>query len=127
MRLPLLAANVGLCAGLVLSATPAYGAARPNAAFLSVTAYGGTTMKGVFLQCPGATEGHPYGEAACAALDAVDGELDRLPSRARRVCAARGSVTATMDGMWRNRPVGWQKTFSSVCDLYAQTGAIFRF
>ncbi|GAA1772722.1 SSI family serine proteinase inhibitor [Nonomuraea bangladeshensis] len=127
MRLPLLVANAGLCAGVIFSAIPAYGATRPNSVFLSVTAHGGASLKAVFMQCPSSTEGHPYGEAACAAIDAVDGDLDRLPSRPRRGCAEQGSVTATMDGVWQNRSIGWQKTFPNVCELYAQTGTIFRF
>ncbi|MEU8324126.1 SSI family serine proteinase inhibitor [Nonomuraea sp. NPDC048881] len=128
MRLPLLAANAGLCAGLVLAAIPAYGAARPNAVFLSVTAHEGTTMRAVYVQCPNPTRGHPYGEAACAAIDAVDGDFNRLSSSPYRRCGGdQGSVTATMDGMWRNRSIGWQKTFPSVCELYAKTGVIYRF
>lgn len=128
MRLPLLAANAGLCAGLVLAAVPAYGAARPNAVFLYITAHQGATMRAVYVQCPHPTQGHPYGEAACAAIEAVDGDFNRLPSRPHRRCSeGQGSVTATMNGMWRNRSIGWQKTFPNVCELYAKTGAIFRF
>ncbi|MFF0861400.1 SSI family serine proteinase inhibitor [Nonomuraea sp. NPDC003560] len=128
MRLPLLAANVGLCAGLVLATIPAYGAARPNAVFLSITAHGGTTMRAVYVQCPNPTQGHPYGEAACASIDAVDGDFDRLPSRPPRRCpGGQGSVTATMNGMWQDRSISWQKTFPNVCELYAKTGAIFLF
>ncbi|MFI7131316.1 SSI family serine proteinase inhibitor [Nonomuraea sp. NPDC050153] len=128
MRPPLLIASAGLCASLVLAAIPAYGAARPDAVFLSVTAHGGTTLKAVFMQCPGLTQGHPYGGAACAAIDAADGDFDRLPSNPRRRCAEEDApVTATMDGMWRNRTIGWRKTFPNACELYAKTGPVFRF
>ncbi|MFB4285006.1 SSI family serine proteinase inhibitor [Nonomuraea sp. MTCD27] len=128
MRVPLLIVSAGLCAGLVLAAIPAYGAARPNAVFLSITAHGGTALKAVFMQCPGLTKGHPYGEAACAAIDAVDGDFDRLPGNPRRRCDdEHDPVTATMDGVWRNRAIGWQKTFTNACGLYATTGPVYRF
>lgn len=128
MRLPLLVANVGLCAGLVLAAIPAHGDARPNAVFLSVTAHGNTTLKAVYLRCPGMTAGHPYGEAVCAVIDAVDGDFNRLPSNPSRRCAEEHApVTATMGGLWRERSISWQKTFSNACALHAKTGPVFRF
>ncbi|MEV4471221.1 SSI family serine proteinase inhibitor [Nonomuraea sp. NPDC049504] len=128
MRLPLLTASAGLCAGLVLAALPAHAAGRPNAVFLSVTAHGGTAMRAVFMQCPALTKGHPYGEVACALIDAVDGDFDRLPGDSGRRCSKnRAPVTATMDGVWRDRSIGWQKTFANACVLVAETGPVFRF
>lgn len=124
MRLPLLITSAGLCAGLVLAAIPAHGAARPNGVFLAVTAHGGSTLRAIGMQCPGRTQGHPYGEMVCA----VDGDFDRLPHNPRRRCAKEyDPVTATIDGLWRERTIGWKKTFSSACELYAQTGPVFRF
>ncbi|GAA3616082.1 hypothetical protein GCM10022419_121730 [Nonomuraea rosea] len=128
MRLPLLIPSASLCAGLVLAALPAYGAARPNGVFLAVSAHGGNTMRAVGVQCPGVTRGHPYGEVACAAIDAAGGDFDRLPGDSRRRCGKEyAPVTATMGGFWRNRTIGWQKTFRNACALYAKTGAVFRF
>jgi hypothetical protein len=127
MRLSLLITSAGLCAGLVLAVIPAHGAARPNVVFLAVSAYGNTTLKAVSMQCPDQAEQHPYGAAACAAIDAVDGDFDRLPSSPRRCTKEHAPVTATMGGLWRNRTIGWQKTFPNACVLAAETGLIFRF
>ncbi|MCF6475161.1 protease inhibitor [Nonomuraea sp. MG754425] len=128
MRLPLLVAGAGLSVGLVLASLPAYGAARVNGVFLAVSAHGGNTMRAVGLQCPGVTRGHPYGEVACAVIDAVDGDFDRLPGNPRRRCSEeQAPVTATMGGLWQNRNIGWHKTFRNACVLYAETGPVFRF
>ncbi|MGW0805576.1 SSI family serine proteinase inhibitor [Nonomuraea sp. NPDC002799] len=128
MRLPLLITSAGLGASLVLAALPAHGAARPNGVFLAVTAHGGSTLRAVGMQCPGLTQGHPYGEAVCAVIDAVDGDFERLPGNPRRRCTdEHAPVTATMNGLWRNRIIGWKETFPNACELYAKTGPVFRF
>ncbi|MEV0615675.1 SSI family serine proteinase inhibitor [Nonomuraea sp. NPDC050404] len=126
--MPLLITGAGLCAGLVLTAIPAQGAARPNSVVLTVTAHGSSSLKMVTLRCPGLTRGHPYGEVVCAVIDAVEGDFDRLPGDPGRRCSEkRDPVAATMYGMWRNRTIGWQKTFPNACALTAETGPIFRF
>ncbi|MEV4581498.1 SSI family serine proteinase inhibitor [Nonomuraea jabiensis] len=128
MRLPLLITGAGLSTGLVLAAIPAHGSARPNAVVLTVTAHGNSSLKMVTLRCPGMTEGHPYGEVVCVVIDAVRGDLDRLPGDPSRRCSERyDPVTATMYGLWRNRTIGWQKTYPNACALAAKTGPIFRF
>lgn len=127
MRLPLLFASAGLGLCLVSAALPAYGAVRPNVVFLAISAHGNTALKAVAMRCPDQTEQHPYGEAACAAIDAVDGDFTRLSGDTRQCAKDDDPVTATMNGLWWNRPIGWQKTFPNACMLYAVTGPIFRF
>ncbi|MEU4574615.1 SSI family serine proteinase inhibitor [Nonomuraea sp. NPDC023979] len=127
MRLPLRIASAVLGVSLILSAAPAAAAARPNVVVLAVSADSGDTLRMITLQCPGRTDHHPYGRAACATIDAVNGDLDRLPVSSRRCTKERDPVEVTMNGMWRNRGIGWQKTFSNACLMYAATGPIFRF
>ncbi|WP_236004869.1 SSI family serine proteinase inhibitor [Nonomuraea antri] len=127
MRLPLLITSAALGAGLVLTAIPAQAAARPNGVFLAISANGNDTLKAVGIQCPGRIEQHPFGEAACGAIDAVDGDFDRLPVSPRPCSKKRDPVTATMNGLWRGRIIGWQKTFANACLLAAKTGPIFAF
>jgi len=57
----------------------------------------------------------------------VGGDFDRLPGNPRPCTKEYDPVTATMNGLWRNRPIGWQKTYSNACMLDARTGPIFRF
>jgi hypothetical protein len=30
-----------------------------------------------------------------------------------------------MNGLWRDRAIGWQKTFPNACALYANAGLVF--
>ncbi|QFY12943.1 protease inhibitor [Nonomuraea phyllanthi] len=127
MHLSLPAVCVAAAASLVLASVPAQAAEIPNGLFLSVTGDGGATLRAVAIQCPHRAEQHPYGTLTCALLAAVDGNIDRLPGDPHPCTMEHDPVTATATGIWRNRRVNWQKTFSNACVLDAATSPVFRF
>lgn len=127
MRLVLPIACASVAAGIVLAAFPAPAAATPNGLFLAVSAHGNSWLRAVVIQCPGRAYQHPYGEATCAVVAAAGGDFDRLPGDPHPCTKEYDPVTATMSGIWRNRPITWQKTFSNACVLDAATGPVFRF
>jgi hypothetical protein len=127
MRLSLYAACVGFAAGLVFAAQPARAFSKPNVLFLAVSSHGNTSLSAIAIQCPDRADQHPYGEVTCAIVDAVDGDFYRLPGNPRSCSKEYDPVTATMNGLWRNRSIGWQKTYSNACMLDAMTGPVFRF
>ncbi|MGN9779797.1 SSI family serine proteinase inhibitor [Nonomuraea sp. ZG12] len=127
MRLSLSVACVGFGASLVFAVLPAHASSKSNVLFLAVSSHGNTSLSAIAIQCPDRADQHPYGEITCAIVDAVDGDFDRLPGNPRLCTKEYDPVTATMNGLWRNRPIGWQKTYSNACMLDARTGPIFRF
>ncbi|MGW7468146.1 SSI family serine proteinase inhibitor [Streptomyces xantholiticus] len=96
--------------------------------FLTVSGSQNTWIRGVLLHCSPAPAGpHPEAAAACAALDAARGDLDRL-SGDRHPCTNQyDPVTVSATGAWRGRPTAWHKTFANACELAVETGAVFRF
>ncbi|MET7338984.1 SSI family serine proteinase inhibitor [Nonomuraea sp. NPDC005650] len=127
MRLSLPVACIATAASVVLAPLPAQAAAVPNGLFLSVTGNGGTWLRAIVIQCPLRADQHPYGALTCALLTAVDGNIDRLPGNPHPCTRQNDPVTATATGIWQNRRVNWQKTFSNACVLDAATSPVFHF
>ncbi|MFD6111102.1 subtilase-type protease inhibitor [Streptomyces yangpuensis] len=82
-----------------------------------------TVLRATTLSCAYTAEGtHPAPRAACDALNATDGELNRLlaapdPSL---VCPMYfDPVTVTADGVLNGRRVAWKHTFSNTCVMSA--------
>ncbi|MFB7341147.1 SSI family serine proteinase inhibitor [Streptomyces hydrogenans] len=122
-------------AALTLAGTATAAAPSPTEAghiWLTVTR---TTTDGVsatgnvWLDCPGqAGVGHPHRESACTDLDYADGDFDALPGRSEANCwAGITRVVATAHGTSEGRPVHWERTYESECDLILATGQVFDF
>ncbi|MCQ6554875.1 subtilase-type protease inhibitor [Streptomyces sp. C10-9-1] len=96
--------------------------------FLTVSGAENTWIRGVVLRCaPRPTGPHPEAAEACAELEAVDGDLDRLPGDARPCTKQYDPVTVSATGAWHGHPTAWHRTFANACELTATTGPVFRF
>ncbi|MEU9235980.1 subtilase-type protease inhibitor [Streptomyces subrutilus] len=82
-----------------------------------------TVLRAATLSCAYTAEGtHPDPRAACDALNATDGELNRLLADPNpgQVCPTYfDPVTVTADGVLLGRRVAWQHTFSNACVMSA--------
>ncbi|MEU7607677.1 subtilase-type protease inhibitor [Streptomyces sp. NPDC041003] len=82
-----------------------------------------TVMRASTLSCAYTAEGtHPAPRAACDALNATDGELNRLlatPNTSRACPMYFDPVTVTADGVLHGRRVAWKHTFSNACMMSA--------
>ncbi|MET9692461.1 SSI family serine proteinase inhibitor [Streptomyces sp. NPDC006514] len=83
----------------------------------------GTVLRAVVLSCGYTAEGtHPAPRAACDALNATEGELDRLlaaPDPGRACSRRQDPVTITADGVWGGGRVEWKHTFRNACVMSA--------
>lgn len=99
----------------------------PSAMVFSITqgddAATGTVLRATTLSCAYTAEGtHPAPRAACDALNATGGELNRLlaaPNPGRACPMHYDPVTVTADGVWRGSRVAWKHTFSNACEMSA--------
>ncbi|MEV8022731.1 subtilase-type protease inhibitor [Streptomyces sp. NPDC086554] len=81
-----------------------------------------TMQRAVTLTCtPKASGSHPSAAAACAELNAVDGEFAQLVGTASGVACTKEwkPVVVTADGVWQGRRVAWSATFSNSCEMGA--------
>ncbi|GAA2634523.1 protease inhibitor [Streptomyces spororaveus] len=129
-RLATVSAAALLCfvgtAGLA-QASPGAGLSGPSAMVLTIAHGGdaatGTALRAVVLSCAYTAEGtHPAPRAACDALNATGGELDRLLAApdAGRACPRRSDpVTITADGVWQGDRIEWKHTFRNACVMSA--------
>ncbi|MFF7296010.1 subtilase-type protease inhibitor [Streptomyces sp. NPDC090085] len=109
----------------VAEAQPTSGAHGPSAMVLTIAQGSGaptdTVLRAVTLSCAYTAEGtHPAPRAACDALNATDGELDRLlatPNRSRACTKHFDPVTVTADGVLHGRRVAWKHTFPNPCAM----------
>lgn len=120
-----------LAAAALLAAGPAQaapGAARDGGyLYLTVTSgdSGSGDTRGTFLLCD-PPQGHARAAEACAELDAVGGDIDRLTPLKDAVCPMiYAPVTAQARGQWNGRPIEYRETFSNSCGLAARTGPVF--
>lgn len=96
--------------------------------FLTVSGSENTWIRGVLLHCSPVPAGpHPEAAAACAALDAARGDMDRLTGERHPCTKQYDPVTVSATGAFRGRPTAWHKTFPNACELAVATGAVFRF
>jgi hypothetical protein len=134
----LLAAGVVVTAGSVVPAAAAgttTAASEGPAAASSVltmtksgTSWSGPLDKQVTLQCEPSGGTHPRPEDACAAIAAVDGQLDKLPRAPGVGCPGLWlPVTVTVTGTWRLQPVSFTKTYGNDCEASVGSGFVFQF
>ncbi len=111
----------------VAEAQPA-SAHAPSAMVFTITPGAGaptdTVLRASTLSCAYTAEGtHPDPRAACDALNATGGELNRLLATAQnppQVCPMHfDPVTVTADGVLLGRHVAWKHTFSNACAMSA--------
>ncbi|MFF3675806.1 subtilase-type protease inhibitor [Streptomyces sp. NPDC002120] len=103
------------------------GVHSPSAMVFTVTQGRGapldTVIRAATLSCAYTAEGtHPAPRAACDALNATDGELNRLlatPNTSRACPMYFDPVTVTADGVLHGRRVAWKHTFSNACMMSA--------
>ncbi|MGW7316448.1 subtilase-type protease inhibitor [Streptomyces sp. NPDC054854] len=92
-----------------------------------------TALRASTLSCaPTASGTHPDPAAACGALNATGGALDRLlaaPDPERACPMHYDPVTVTADGVWQGSRVAWKHTFSNSCAMNATLNgnAVFAF
>ncbi|WP_030768332.1 subtilase-type protease inhibitor [Streptomyces sp. NRRL F-2664] len=99
----------------------------PSALVFTVTRGSGepadTVLRATTLTCAYTAEGtHPDPRAACDALNATDGELNRLlaaPSPSTVCPMYFDPVTVTADGVLNGKRVAWKHTFSNACVMAA--------
>lgn len=92
-----------------------------------------TPERAVTLNCAFATSGtHPDSRNACADLDRVDGDLNRLATlranTAERPCTREyRPVVVTVQGVWRGIRVNYEHTFANSCIKETQGASVFDF
>ncbi|MCK8677725.1 subtilase-type protease inhibitor [Streptomyces lichenis] len=133
----------GMAAGLMIPlaatsaaaapAAPEPGLYAPTALVLTVApgedAGTANPARAVTLSCtPTASGTHPAPRAACAELNAVQGDFTRLGDDAQgRPCVKIWSpVTVTAQGIWQGERVNFSHTYGNSCELQAE-GAVFSF
>ncbi|MCW7942528.1 serine protease [Streptomyces hygroscopicus] len=120
-----------LAASALLTTVPAQAAPRPvtTGNWLYLTVSQGDTrsreIRGTMLMC-NPPHGHARAVQACAELDAVRGDIGRIPPSKNTFCPMiYAPVTVSARGQWSGRLVDYSHTFSNTCDLAARTGSVF--
>ncbi len=102
-------------------------APRPGV-FLTVSGSDNTWIRGLKLMCAPEPSGHhPRAAEACAALDAVDGDLDQLPEHPTGCTKEYDPVTVTAAGAHRGQDIAWHRTYANDCLRHAATDPVFDF
>lgn len=72
---------------------------------------------------------HPKADAACNGLAAARGDFEQLNAeKANAMCPMMYKpVTVTAEGMWQNKPVKFEKSYSNACVATSETGQVFQF
>jgi hypothetical protein len=115
---------------LVVGATPAQGAVQEarTGDWLYLTVTRGDARSGeprsTLLRCD-PPQGHRRAAEACNQLDAVDGDIGRIPLKDGYCPMVYAPVTAHARGQWKGRPIEYRETFTNTCALVARTGAVF--
>jgi hypothetical protein len=92
-----------------------------------------TPERAVTLNCAYATSGtHPDPRQACADLDRVNGDLDRLATlradETERPCTKEyRPIVVTVQGVWRGTRVYYEHTFANSCVKETQGASAFAF
>ncbi|MEV5434026.1 SSI family serine proteinase inhibitor [Streptomyces sp. NPDC052701] len=106
--------------------TTASGAVPDNWLYLTVTPGEAPSDlgRGTLLLCD-PPEGHARAAAACAQLDAADGDIDGIPAKDVSCPMLYAPVTVQARGEWRGRPLAYTRTYPNVCVMAARTGEVF--
>ncbi|MEU6097204.1 SSI family serine proteinase inhibitor [Streptomyces sp. NPDC047079] len=119
-----------IAAAVLLPVVPAQAAPRPAATgnWLYLTVTNGDErsrdISGTLLLCD-PPQGHSEAAEACAELDAVQGDIGRIPPDDSLCPMLYAPVTVSARGEWDGRPVEYSHTFANACELQARTGSVF--
>ncbi|GGT11082.1 SSI family serine proteinase inhibitor [Streptomyces chromofuscus] len=80
--------------------------------------------RGTVLMCD-PPQGHRRAAEACAQLDAVGGDITRMPMAHASCLMIHAPVTVDAVGEWRGQPVDYRRTFPNDCEMRVRTGAVF--
>ncbi|TVT44891.1 hypothetical protein FNH05_21000 [Amycolatopsis rhizosphaerae] len=108
---------------LALAGTPAHGAC--DLTFSNQDSGGRVTT--VTLRCEPDGGSHPHAARACQALEAADGDFDRLTGQDQPCPMIWQPVTATATGHWRGRPVQYSHTYPNRCEAAVRSAQVFDF
>lgn len=127
VRGTLLAAAALLALGTAPAAHAAPGKHLGDWLYLTVTRGDARShdTRGALLLCD-PPRGPRHAAEACAELEAADGDIGGIPTKAGALCPMiYAPVTAHARGLWHGRPVEYRETFPSACVLGARTGSVF--
>lgn len=106
-------------------------AALPSTAMFQLIVYKGeddtgTELREAVLICNPDLGSHPNAKAACDAVRAVGGDLDKLTTRDGICIKVHQPVTAVFDG-WYGSRVQFKKTYGNDCALRNALAPVFDF
>ncbi|HEX8627927.1 MAG TPA: SSI family serine proteinase inhibitor [Catenuloplanes sp.] len=81
----------------------------------------------VVLDCDTDGGTHPLPKEACELLASVGGDIAAIPPGNGACQTIVLPVTAVAEGVWGDRKVRYQRTFSNSCVMRLATGPVFRF
>ncbi|GAA0920742.1 hypothetical protein GCM10009560_19140 [Nonomuraea longicatena] len=87
----------------------------------------GNAGRHVLLVCDGKPSAHPRAAEVCASLERTKGDLSRLTTSLVYCTKEFAPVAVHAMGVWEGRLVRYTATFGNVCELRAETGALFDF
>ncbi|MGH3765132.1 MAG: SSI family serine proteinase inhibitor [Pseudonocardiaceae bacterium] len=80
----------------------------------------------VTLRCDPASGTHPHAEAACKALGAAGGDINKVIGQPDTLCpVVYDPVTATASGTYQGVQVIFRRSYPNRCDLAGKTGPLF--
>ncbi|WP_424185946.1 SSI family serine proteinase inhibitor [Actinokineospora sp. G85] len=78
------------------------------------------------LRCEPPGGDHPQPQAACAALDAVGGDITQLSSSGDTICTLQyAPVRVSAYGYWRGHEVSVSHEYGNPCLMNAESGPVF--
>jgi hypothetical protein len=83
--------------------------------------------RAVKLECDPASGGHPQAAQACAELEAVGGDIDKIEPAHTACIMIYQPVTAEVSGEWRGTPIGWQHRYGNGCEMKRALGVLVAF
>ncbi len=82
----------------------------------------------VTLRCDPPSGTHPLAEAACTALDAAGGDLNKIVGKPDTLCPATyDPAIATASGSYQGAKVIFRRIYSNPCELAKGTAPVFQF
>lgn len=114
------------CAGLVFPLAGTASAAEGELTTVVAPENSITAARVATLTCNPDGGDHPAADAACAEIEAANGDFTALPGEPGRICTFEyDPVTVTATGTWRGQQVNYQETFPNTCVLISETGSVF--
>ncbi|GAB3387873.1 SSI family serine proteinase inhibitor [Amycolatopsis echigonensis] len=77
------------------------------------------------LTCEPTGGTHRHRDAACATLEAVNGDFSRISPRRQKCTMIYSPVDVTAQGSWRGTPVTYRATYPNKCAADSQSNGVF--